>query len=84
MQKSDGGYLYSTTDLAAVKMRSFEFEADRSLYVVDARQSLHFRQVFAVARAADMATEKISLEHIAYGTIMGATASLTRRAPAIR
>ena len=71
VQKSDGGYLYSTTDLAAVKMRSFDFEADRSLYVVDARQSLHFRQVFAVARAADMASANISLEHIAYGTIMG-------------
>jgi len=71
VQKSDGGYLYSTTDLAAVKMRSFDFEADRSLYVVDARQSLHFRQVFAVAQAADMASDNISLEHIAYGTIMG-------------
>ena len=71
VQKSDGGYLYSTTDLAAVKMRSFDFEADRSLYVVDARQSLHFRQVFAVAQAADMASANISLEHIAYGTIMG-------------
>ncbi len=71
VQKSDGGYLYSTTDLAAVKMRSFDFKADRSLYVVDARQSLHFRQVFAVARAADMASANISLEHVAYGTIMG-------------
>ncbi len=71
VQKSDGGYLYSTTDLAAVKMRSFDFEVDRSLYVVDARQSLHFRQVFAVAQAADMASANISLEHIAYGTIMG-------------
>lgn len=71
VQKSDGGYLYSTTDLAAVRMRSFDFRADRSLYVVDARQSLHFQQVFAVARAADMASAEISLEHIAYGTIMG-------------
>ncbi len=71
VQKSDGGYLYSTTDLAAVRMRSFDFEADRSLYVVDARQSLHFKQVFAVARAAGMASEDISLEHVAYGTIMG-------------
>ena len=71
VQKSDGGYLYSTTDLAAIKLRSFEFEVDRSLYVVDARQSLHFQQVFAVARAAGMATGDISLEHIAYGTIMG-------------
>lgn len=71
VQKSDGGYLYSTTDLAAVRMRSFDFKADRSLYVVDARQSLHFKQVFAVARAADMASGNISLEHIAYGTVMG-------------
>ena len=71
VQKSDGGYLYSTTDLAAVRMRSFDFRADRSLYVVDARQSLHFQQVFAVAQAAGMASAEISLEHIAYGTIMG-------------
>ena len=71
VQKSDGGYLYATTDLAAVKMRSFDFKADRSLYVVDIRQSLHFQQVFAVARAAGMASGNISLEHIAYGTIMG-------------
>ncbi len=71
IQKSDGGYLYSTTDLAAIKMRANEFKADRSLYVVDARQSLHFQQVFAVARAAGMVTESLSLEHIAYGTMMG-------------
>ncbi len=70
VQKSDGGYLYSTTDLAAVKLRSHDLAADRSLYVVDARQSLHFQQVFAVARAAGMAAN-MSLEHIAYGTIMG-------------
>ena len=71
IQKSDGGYLYATTDLAAVKYRSFELNADRSLYVVDARQSLHFQQVFAVADKAGFSSEKISLEHIAYGTMMG-------------
>lgn len=71
VQKSDGGYLYSTTDLAAVKLRSHELAIKRSLYVVDARQSLHFQQVFAVARAAEMASDDISLDHIAYGTIMG-------------
>ena len=71
VQKSDGGYLYSTTDLAAIQLRAEELKADRSLYVVDARQSLHFQQVFAVARAAGMADEKLSLEHIAYGTMMG-------------
>lgn len=71
VQKSDGGYLYSTTDLAAIQFRSFELKAKRSLYVVDARQTLHFQQVFAVAKAAGLATETISLEHIAYGTMMG-------------
>ncbi len=71
IQKTDGGYLYATTDLAAVQYRSFELEADRSLYVVDARQSLHFQQVFAVARKAGFASDTISLEHIAYGTMMG-------------
>ncbi len=72
IQKSDGGYLYATTDLAAVKHRSFNLNADRSLYVVDARQSLHFQQVFAVAEKAGFSSESISLEHIAYGTMMGA------------
>lgn len=71
IQKTDGGYLYATTDLAAVQYRSFELNADRSLYVVDARQSLHFQQVFAVAREAGFASQNISLEHIAYGTMMG-------------
>lgn len=71
IQKSDGGYLYATTDLAAIKYRSQVLKADRSLYVVDARQSLHFQQVFAVARAAGLSSEAISLEHIAYGTMMG-------------
>ena len=71
VQKSDGGYLYSTTDLAAIQLRANKLHAQRSLYVVDARQSLHFQQVFAVARAAGMAGDNLSLEHIAYGTMMG-------------
>lgn len=71
IRKSDGAYLYATTDLAAVRYRSFDLHADRSLYVVDARQSLHFQQVFAVARIAGLASENISLEHIAFGTMMG-------------
>lgn len=71
VQKSDGGYLYSTTDLAAIQFRAEKLHAQRSLYVVDARQSLHFQQVFAVAKAAGMAGDDLSLEHIAYGTMMG-------------
>ena len=50
VQKSDGGYLYSTTDLAAVIHKSKDLQVDRALYVVDARQSLHFQQVFAGAK----------------------------------
>lgn len=72
VQKSDGGYLYASTDLAAVRYRCQTLQAERILYVVDARQSLHFQQVFAIARAAGFANPECSLEHIAYGTMMGA------------
>ncbi len=71
IQKSDGGYLYASTDLAAIRYRSDKLGADRVLYVVDARQSLHFQQVFAVARAAGFVRQNCKLEHIAYGTMMG-------------
>lgn len=71
VQKSGGGYLYATTDLAAIRYRSEVLGADRVLYVVDARQSLHFQQVFAVARVAGFARPDCSLEHLSYGTMMG-------------
>jgi arginyl-tRNA synthetase len=71
VQKSDGAYLYATTDLAAVRYRAGELKADRILYIVDARQELHLRQVFAVARAAGFAPASCSLEHHAFGTMMG-------------
>lgn len=71
IQKSDGGYLYATTDLAAVRYRAGELKADRILYIVDARQDLHLRQVFAVARAAGFVPASCSLEHHAFGTMMG-------------
>ncbi|MGE0624718.1 MAG: arginine--tRNA ligase [Pseudomonadales bacterium] len=72
VQKSDGGYLYATTDLAAVRYRSRQLEADRALYLTDARQALHFRQVFAVARAAGFAGNGLSLEHQPFGNMLGA------------
>jgi arginyl-tRNA synthetase len=72
VQKSDEGYLYATTDLAAIRYRVGELHADRVLYVVDARQSLHFQMVFATARAAEFVPQNVSLEHIAFGTMMGA------------
>jgi len=71
VQKSDGGYLYATTDLAAALYRAKTLHADRVLYVVDARQSLHFQQIFAIARMAEFAPDSCSLEHIAYGMMMG-------------
>jgi len=70
VRKSDGGYLYSTTDLAAVRYRVGELKADRILYVTDSRQSLHFRQIFAVARRAGFAPANISLEHVAFGMML--------------
>ena len=71
VQKSDGGYLYATTDLSAMRYRSGEVGADRVLYIVDARQTLHLRQVFAVARAAGYAPDSVSLEHYPFGTMLG-------------
>jgi arginyl-tRNA synthetase len=71
VQKSDGGYLYATTDLAAIRYRSRTLQADRSLYLTDARQALHFRQVFAVARRAGFAGNRLSLEHEPFGNMLG-------------
>jgi arginyl-tRNA synthetase len=71
VQKTGGGYLYATTDLAAIRYRAQELKAERILYVVDFRQSLHFQQVFAVAHKAGFAGPNCSLEHLSYGTMMG-------------
>jgi len=71
VQKSDGGFLYSTTDLAAVDYRCNTLMADRCLYFIDARQSLHMKQVYAVSRKAGFATDHCTLEHHAFGTMMG-------------
>ena len=69
VQKSDGGYLYATTDLAALRYRVDVLGADRLLYFVDARQALHLKQIFAVARAAGFAPDHLSLEHLPFGTM---------------
>ncbi|MCP5181379.1 MAG: arginine--tRNA ligase [Pseudomonadales bacterium] len=71
VQKSDGGYLYATTDLAAIRYRARTLRADRVLYFTDARQALHFRQVFAVARAAGFAPPDLQLEHLPFGAMLG-------------
>lgn len=71
LTRSDGSYLYSTTDLATVEMRADDMAADLVLYVVDARQGLHFEQVFRAARKTGIAPESIGLEHIGFGTVNG-------------
>ncbi len=71
VQKSDGAYLYATTDLAAIKYRVDELKADRIIYVTDARQKLHFEMVFAVARMAGMAKPETELIHVTFGSVLG-------------
>ncbi|HIP18014.1 MAG TPA: arginine--tRNA ligase [Sulfurovum sp.] len=70
VQKGDGGYLYATTDLAALRYRAQVLGAKRISYVVDARQGGHFKQVFKVAKEAGFVPEDVKLEHIAFGTMM--------------
>ncbi|MDP5239997.1 arginine--tRNA ligase [Uliginosibacterium sp. 31-16] len=71
VQKQDGGYLYSTSDLAAVRYRVGTLKADRALYVVDARQGLHFQQMFTLARKAGYASDVVKLEHVGFGVMLG-------------
>ncbi|MCV4343629.1 arginine--tRNA ligase [Pseudomonas capsici] len=72
VQKAGGGYLYATTDLAAIRYRSKTLKADRVLYFVDQRQALHFQQVFEVARRAGFVHDGMQLEHMGFGTMNGA------------
>ncbi|QOV88142.1 arginine--tRNA ligase [Humisphaera borealis] len=70
IEKSGGGFLYGTTDLAAAKYRITELKADRVVYFVDARQSQHFAQVFATVKKAGWG-DNVSMEHAAFGTMLG-------------
>jgi arginyl-tRNA synthetase len=70
VQKADGGYLYATTDLAALRYRAKVLGAKRISYIVDARQSQHFKQVFAIAKKCGFVPQDVKLEHIAFGTMM--------------
>lgn len=71
VRKSDGGYLYATTDLAALRYRHQRLAADRVLYFIDARQSLHMKQMFAIAHKAGFVDAHVQLEHLPFGTMMG-------------
>lgn len=71
VQKSDGGFLYATTDLAALKHRLQSLQADRVIYVVDARQKQHFAMLFATAVKAGWVNDDVELLHQAFGSILG-------------
>jgi len=71
VQKSDGGFLYATTDLAAARHRALEEKAERILYVTDAGQASHFDQVFQVARQASLVPPEVQLKHVPFGLVQG-------------
>ena len=70
VQKQDGGYLYSTTDLAALNYRVHTLHADKIIYVVDNRQAFHFRQLFILGKKAGYANPHTELIHSGFGTMM--------------
>ena len=71
IRKSDGGYNYSTTDLATIRYRVDVLHIDRAIYVVGSDQALHFRMVFAVAREAGWIPAGTRLEHAQIGLVLG-------------
>jgi arginyl-tRNA synthetase len=75
IRKSDGGFLYATTDLATIEYRAQKWNPSEIWYVVGAPQSLHFRQVFAAARRMGVTAR---LEHVAFGSILGEDRKIMR------
>ena len=75
IRKRDGGFLYATTDLAALRYRIHELDSDEVIYVVDARQRDHFRDVFDATRKMGWATlsdgTNVELVHLGFGTVLG-------------
>ena len=71
VQKSDGGFGYAATDLSAIRDRVGNLKATTLLYVVDARQSLHFKMVFETARRAGWLNDEVKAVQLAFGTVLG-------------
>lgn len=71
IQKTGGGFLYATTDLAACQYRSQQLAADRIIIFTDARQALHFKQVELTARKAGLLRADTAYDHCPFGTMMG-------------
>ena len=72
VRKADGGFGYAATDLAAIRRRVGPLRADRFVIVTDVRQTLHFAQVFAVARMAGWLPDRVRADHVRFGTMLGA------------
>ncbi|MFL5912266.1 MAG: arginine--tRNA ligase [Gaiellaceae bacterium] len=77
IRKSDGGFNYSTSDLATIRYRMDKLTADRVIYVVGAQQALHFQMVFAVARMAGWLPDHIA-EHAKIGNVLGPDGKIFR------
>ncbi|MFJ9188672.1 arginine--tRNA ligase [Streptomyces anulatus] len=71
VKKTNGGYGYAATDLSAIRNRVQDLKADTLLYVVDARQSLHFKMVFETARRAGWLNDDVKAVQLAFGTVLG-------------
>lgn len=71
VRKADGGFGYAATDLSALRDRTLGLKATTLLYVVDARQALHFRMVFETARRAGWLTDDTEAVHLPFGTVLG-------------
>ena len=72
LRNQRGGYGYATTDLAAIRHRVGALSANRIIYVVGSPQTLHFEQVFAVARMAGYLPEDVAAQHVGFGQVLGA------------
>ena len=71
VQKRDGGFLYTTTDIACAKYRYETLGADRVLYFIDSRQHQHLMQAWTIVRKAEYVPEEVTLEHHAFGMMLG-------------
>jgi arginyl-tRNA synthetase len=71
VRKKDGGFGYAATDLATLRHRIRDLKATRILYVVDARQAMHFRMIFDTARRAGWLTDEVAAIHVPFGTVLG-------------
>lgn len=71
IQKRDGGFLYTTTDIACAKYRYEQLGADRILYFIDSRQAQHLQQAWTIVRKAGYVPDRVPLEHHAFGMMLG-------------